>query len=376
VSSPHIAYRLSLVLRASAAHSVPTMKHALFAGICGALFATAQDVPKSEQRQWLQHNQDGIKESKAGRYAAAEQWFRVALLEAESFDPDDPRLSASIANVAYVRGEQGAYDDAERLYRRVLELRERGLGPNSIAVAATLHNLAGIIRLAGRPAEADPLLRRALAIADAAGDERLSATILNTLALTLADTDQKARAEPVLRRCLTVFAKMDGPSSVTVGSMANNLANLYRQAGEFEKAEPLQRRAVEIFEAQLPAGHPLIASGLNNLFSILAQEQRPDDGEPYLRRALEIAEKSAPNGRLITLIHANLAALESDRGNYAVAAAIFKDVIAAQERMLGPDHPLVATSLSNYSGVLRKLHQNGEAKRVEARANAIFRMVR
>jgi tetratricopeptide (TPR) repeat protein len=344
--------------------------------LIASLFASAQGVTNNEQALWLQHTEDGISDSKAGRYAAAEQRFRIALLEAERFGAGDRRLWASLSNLAFVRGEQGALADAETLYRRVLELRERALGPNDTTVAATLNNLAGTLRLEARLAEADPLLRRALAIAEAAGDDHLTAVVLNTLALTLSDANEKVRAEPVLRRSLALFEKVAGPEHLETGKAANNLANLYREAGDFDKAELMQRRGLAIFEARLPAGHPTLATGLNNLFNILMQQNRAAEAEPYLRRALAIADAADPNGLTTAQIRANMATVESNRGNYTLAAGILKHVIAARERLLGPDHPLVATSLENYSAALRKLHQNGEAKRAQARANAIFKMAR
>ena len=53
---------------------------------------------------------------------------------------------------------------AEPLYRRALEIRERALGPDHPDVVASLNNLAGLYALEQRYAEAEPLYRRALAI--------------------------------------------------------------------------------------------------------------------------------------------------------------------------------------------------------------------
>jgi len=70
-------------------------------------------------------------------------------------------------------------------------------------------------------------------------------------------------------------------------------------------------------------------------------------------------------------LRANLASLEAGRGHYQIAAKIMEEVIAMQEKTLGPNHPQLAASLANYSSVLRQLHQKTEAKRAENRANAI-----
>ncbi len=52
-------------------------------------------------------------------------------------------------------------DEAESLLRRALDIDERNLGPDHPAGARDLVNLASVLRDAGRPAEAEPLARRA-----------------------------------------------------------------------------------------------------------------------------------------------------------------------------------------------------------------------
>jgi tetratricopeptide (TPR) repeat protein len=57
-----------------------------------------------------------------------------------------------------------AYADAEPLFRRLLAIREKSLGPDHPDVATTLNDLAELYRNAGRYADAEPLCKRALAI--------------------------------------------------------------------------------------------------------------------------------------------------------------------------------------------------------------------
>ena len=54
--------------------------------------------------------------------------------------------------------------EAEPLYRRALAIDEATLGPEHPGVARDLNNLAALLGDAGRPAEAEPLMRRVLAI--------------------------------------------------------------------------------------------------------------------------------------------------------------------------------------------------------------------
>ncbi len=67
----------------------------------------------------------------------------------------------------------------------------------------------------------------------------------------------------------------------------------------------------------------------------------------------------------------NLANLYKDQGYYAEAELLYKRALAIVEKALGPEHPHVATSLENYSALLRQTARADEAERMEARAITI-----
>ncbi len=56
---------------------------------------------------------------------------------------------------------------------------------------------------------------------------------------------------------------------------------------------------------------------------------------------------------------------------YAEAEPLLKRSLAIKEKTLGPEHPLVATSLENYAALLRKTGRSTEAIKMKARAKAI-----
>ena len=59
---------------------------------------------------------------------------------------------------------RGEFRGTERLYRRALSIFEGSYGPNHPVVAAGLNNLAQLLQATNRLSEAEPLLRRGLAI--------------------------------------------------------------------------------------------------------------------------------------------------------------------------------------------------------------------
>src|SRR5262245_27991180 len=63
---------------------------------------------------------------------------------------------------------QGKYAEAEPLFQRALDIREKAFGPEHPDTATSLNSLAVLYNLQERHAEAEPLLHRVLAISEEA----------------------------------------------------------------------------------------------------------------------------------------------------------------------------------------------------------------
>jgi tetratricopeptide (TPR) repeat protein len=106
--------------------------------------------------------------------------------------------------------------------------------------------------------EAEPLMRRALAIDEASYGAEHPAD-LNNLAQLLQDTNRLAEAEPLMRRALAIDEASYGAEHPDVAIDLNNLAQLLKATNRLSEAEPLMRRALAIDEASYGAEHPNVA---------------------------------------------------------------------------------------------------------------------
>src|SRR6516164_126553 len=114
------------------------------------------------------------------------------------------KYSCSGSPLIFAKGRHGHYAEAEPLYKRVLEIREKALGANHLDVAASLNNLAELYRTEDRYAEAEPLFKRALTIKEKAlgGEDPRLVRNLNDLAGLYWHEGRYAEAEPLFRRAL------------------------------------------------------------------------------------------------------------------------------------------------------------------------------
>eukprot|EP00891_Asterochloris_glomerata_P006867 jgi/Astpho2/6867/Aster-06539 len=86
----------------------------------------------------------------------------------KSLHPNHAEVAASLNNLAVLLKTMGNFDEAEQLYHRSIAIKERALGQNHPQVALSLNNLAALLRRMGKNEEAEELYRRSLSIREQA----------------------------------------------------------------------------------------------------------------------------------------------------------------------------------------------------------------
>jgi kinesin light chain len=142
--------------------------------------------------------------------------------------------------------DQNKYKEAANLLNEALHIREKTLGENHPAVAATLNNLAVLYGKRGKYKEAEPLCKRALEIR-----EKVSIRSTHT------------GCDPDAILPLQVL----GSDHPDVAKQLNNLALLCQNQGKYEEVEQYYRRALHIYESKLGPDDPNVAKTKNNLSS-------------------------------------------------------------------------------------------------------------
>lgn len=134
-------------------------------------------------------------------------------------------------------------------------MRARLLGERHPRVAADLAAWAALVDGCGRPAEAEALLRNALAVSEAAY----------------------------------------GPEHHDVAAALHNLAALAHRRGDLDEARARYTRALAVKDAVLGPGHPESAITLINLGALHRARRRPDQAEACYGRAVEALRRAAPD---------------------------------------------------------------------------------
>ena len=259
-------------------------------------------------------------------------------------EPTDPRKRLSFRMQAGALAfQEGRWLNAEASFRSALEAAEY-FGRQNPFVAVALYFLGSTERKLDRPAEAEPLFERALAIFDAQptiedrGLASVHGLILNDLAIIYAsggntvtrpssNQDRLQEAERLFQRALAIREKSD-PSQV--GRTLGNLTQVYIDLGRWSEAAVWAERAVSFFEQAGPGGSGAAILELDRLADIYLHEGRLAEAEPLIHR-----------------------------------------IVSYYEQNVGPNWLGIAARLESYAVALRKAGREADAGKAETQARKI-----
>lgn len=179
------------------------------------------------------------------------------------------------------------YDASISSFQHAKQLVEEEIGADSVQYATVLNNMAGTCRLMGHFDDALRLFHMAEQIYARAGEEQsyAYASVLNNMSLVYRELEDLQPAIDYLEKALEIIQTMPNTQQ-EIAITYNNLAAMYRQAGNTAKAMQCVDLAMQYFDQCCEQENVHYAAGLNSLAGFLYAER--DD-----ERALELYQKSA-----------------------------------------------------------------------------------
>jgi hypothetical protein len=125
----------------------------------------------------------------------------------------------------------------------------------------------------------------------------LTSETLCDLAVLRRDEGKPGDAEPILKRALAIQETTLGPEHPIVAETLDHLAVLNTSSGELVAAEKLFRRALAIEVKTLGAGHPTVAATREHFASLLRTLTRGAEAEQEESAAKRIRANHATQER-------------------------------------------------------------------------------
>ncbi len=313
------------------------------------------------------------------RYNEAEILYRKALeIRQKVLGEEHPGTAMSINNLAYLLQTTGRYEEAEPFCRKALEINQKVLGEEHPDTAMSINNLAELLKATGRYEEAESFCRKALKIyKKVLGEEHPdTAGSINNLAGLFQVTGRYEEAEPFCRKALEIYKKVLGEEHPDTTKSINNLSYLLQDTGRYEEAELLYRKALKIRKKVLGEEHPDTATSINNLATLLQATGRYEEAEPLFRKALKIRKNVLGEEHPSTTLSINnLATLLQETGRYEEAEPLYIKALEIRKKVLGEEHPDTAQSINNLALLFQIRGRYEEAEPLYRKALTIRKKV-
>jgi tetratricopeptide (TPR) repeat protein len=215
-----------------------------------ALKAVALHAPdKQANRPWLTQR-------RLLQHAA-----RCSYIVLNGLVPDDG-MAETYFSLGYLFNDQSKLVEAEQMYQRALQGKEKAWGPEHTSTLSTVNNLASLYATQGKLVEAEQMYQRALQGNEKAWGPEHTSTLstVNNLANLYKTQGKLVEAEQMYQRALQGYEKLLGAENITTYIPALNtiwnLGSLYEDETDLAKARIMYLKALAGYEKVVGPNHP------------------------------------------------------------------------------------------------------------------------
>jgi serine/threonine-protein kinase len=295
---------------------------------------------------------------------AARALERAVELRRQNAGPNSLAFAEALHNLADLREENSEYAPAEKLHRDALALRRRqGAPPHH--VAASLEGIGRVLSASGKHSQAVAPLVQALEMRRRHGGERGTEIVetMHELALAHLRQGNAAAGEPLFREAVDLARQLPAASA---DLRVRALVNLARLRHRFERkpkeAQALYAEALAVARRWFPAGHPDVATCLSEFAAALRDSGELGAAEKLASESLAMWQAlHGPEHREVIVATQRLAGILADRGNATEALRLLRQGLATSRSSLGEGHPLALTAQAELAAFLQKTGKREEA---------------
>ena len=283
----------------------------------------------------------------------------------------EPALNDLVILTSYLM-TVSRYTDAEPVGRRAVALAEK-LGDQS-ELPTALHALGYVLASEGRITDAEPLFRRALSIEQAQTPPD-AATILTdqrALGTILADGGRYTEAEPLLRATVAADRAAAKPDRFEEAQDLSDLAHAIAGQGRFAEATPLYREEVVLAEQNDGKDSPYLAPDLTDLAEVLLDQDQAQEAGALLQRAVDLTRKGFGGEAPQTgTAERHLAEFQATQGRDDEAEAGLNLALGIDEKAFGETDPRLLPDLHDLALFYAGSGRSAEAESLQRRSLAI-----
>jgi tetratricopeptide (TPR) repeat protein len=253
---------------------------------------------------------------------------------------------------------QGQYTEAEAMYARAVSSFEKSPAINQRLLATTLHNLGATYRELRRLEEAKQVLTRSLALRqrEYGEDHPLTASARGQLGTVHLAAGELADAELLLQAAVSTHERLLPPTHPDRVSSVHNLAQFRIAQNKYKAAVKLLQDLIAPWGSTAEPPSLVHAAPYQTLATLYRQMGEYARARPLLRKAQRLYEDSfGPDDLTSVLVRVEFGLLSAAEGNNHRAKTQLREARAGLIKILGVDHPQVASAENNLAVVCLQL---------------------
>ncbi len=291
----------------------------------------------------------------------------------------EPGVQADLyQTIGSIYQKLGHFERSDALLREALARREALNGSSGAAVAETLTSRALLFSDKAEFDEAEKLAREAIAKARAQLPETDPLVVRAMVALGKIQSDRGKYDDAIAT--LDEAVRLQTVSHAEPLDRANclyELASAHFYAGHYDQSETQNQQALVLYKQVYGERHPLVSDTLINLGAIQYERGKYPEAEQYYRPAIEITQAWFGRDHYKTAANLTMLARVLNRTpeRQVEAREVLGQALAIRERVYGPDHPRVASTVNELGAVALGADRLDEAETYFLRVIAIYRKV-
>jgi len=247
----------------------------------------ADELPRNAAQRYDALKHSAVIATAAGEYKEAEEFINLAINWRETINRDDPKIADDLVELAQVCRLEEDYERALVILQRVLSMKAREKGFQSLEVADLL-SFIGQIHLAKESYEA--------CIGTLASSIEIREKLLGAEHPTLVpDLDRVAavsatmrdydRSEKTFRRVLLIREALLGKTDADLLATLDGLGYALFGLRKHDEAEKVYKRLIGLWTTTSGGDHPMVAIAYDKLALLYRDAKREEDGKAAADRA-------------------------------------------------------------------------------------------
>ncbi len=227
-----------------------------------------------------------------GRNSQAEEMMsRLLALREKTLGPEDPKLLSTMHYLADVKARLRRVAEAEKLARRVMAIRERQQSSANLAVSIEL--VAELLSAQKKWEEAERLYKRELEVLlkSAPGNAAWIVGLYRQIGRCEMAQENFAEAEPYLRKGLELLEKQKWKKDGDINSIVQPLARSLLCQKKFAEAEVIFKRRLSLEEKIAGESSPGVVRTLERLSELYNQWGKPAEAKKCSLKIQSIQSK-------------------------------------------------------------------------------------